>query len=322
MIMQYRLSQKLLTFGSKNPVMKGTLLTLIVCLAAPAVVAQQDPLYAQYINNPFVLNPAYAGLNTSLNVAAGYRQQWSGYEGSPTTLNANGHISLRQNTMGTGLMLVSDRIGATVTNEVYGSCAYRIPIGERKTLSFGLQAGFIHFKTSNSKLVIHDPGDPLFTEETTDTKPGLGAGLIATSDRYFIGLSMPRMLEATTRYGGAELTAYTRHFYAMGSYIFFLSERVRFRPSVLAKIAGGAPASFDVNTAFIFHENYTAGVLTRNLSTYGLFLQALIKGSLRVAYALEVPTNRSVGSQFTTHEITVGLRAQVFQFHKYSVTSF
>jgi len=31
--------------------------------ASSKVHAQQDPLYAQYLNNPIVLNPAYAGSN-------------------------------------------------------------------------------------------------------------------------------------------------------------------------------------------------------------------------------------------------------------------
>jgi type IX secretion system PorP/SprF family membrane protein len=78
--------------------MKTTLtllaLSLCVCLS---LKAQQDPLYSQYLNNPFVLNPAYAGLTNNLNLSLNYRTQWAGIEGSPKTANLNGHISLAVN---------------------------------------------------------------------------------------------------------------------------------------------------------------------------------------------------------------------------------
>jgi type IX secretion system PorP/SprF family membrane protein len=298
--------------------MKKYFVLFVALITASSAFAQQDPIYAQYINNPFVLNPAYAGVTNNLNTSLSYRQQWAGYEGNPTTVNANGHISLRDNTMGAGLMFISDRIGATTTNEVYGSFAYRIKVDDDKTLSFGLQVGFINFKTENSKLIIHDPNDPVFTGETSNTKLSLGSGLILTNDKFFIGLSVPRMLKTKTTIKGKDFTEYAQHFYAVGSYIFFLSDRIRFRPSVLSRLVSGAPASFDINTAFILHENYVAGILTRNLSTYGIFLQAIVKQSFRFGYAFEMPTNKSVGSSFSTHEVTIGFRTNVMKFHTYS----
>src|SRR5688572_90326 len=124
--------------------MKKITAILIVCFITSTVLAQQDPLYSQYINNPFVLNPAYAGMTNNLNTSVSYREQWTGLEGNPTTLNANGDVSLSGNRMGAGLMIVSDKIGSTSVNEFYGSYAYRIRLVRNTTLSFGLQAGFIN----------------------------------------------------------------------------------------------------------------------------------------------------------------------------------
>lgn len=44
---------------------------LLLLVSTHTGFCQQDPLYAQYINNPFVLNPAYAGFTNDLNVNAG-----------------------------------------------------------------------------------------------------------------------------------------------------------------------------------------------------------------------------------------------------------
>lgn len=299
------------------------LFAIVICCAAIPAIAQQDPLYSQYINNPFVLNPAYAGLTNNLNASISYRKQWAGFEGSPTTVNANGHLSLFNNKMGLGLMVVSDKIGTTSVTEAYSSYAYRIRVTSHKTLSFGLQAGLINYHTENDELNLQNPGDPLFSGEPSQSKPSMGAGVILTSQKFFFGLSVPRMLPTKMSTGGFKSTPYTQHFYAMGSYLFFINEHLRFRPSVLAKVVSGAPASIDLNAALIIHENYTAGLLTRDFSTYGFFLQALIKDSFRFGYAFEMPTNQSVGTNFPTHEITLGVWLNVLSFHSTSgVTSF
>ena len=43
------------------------LLLLILLAGALQVTAQQDPIYAQYINNPLAINPAFAGSNNMFN---------------------------------------------------------------------------------------------------------------------------------------------------------------------------------------------------------------------------------------------------------------
>ncbi|HCZ36045.1 MAG TPA: hypothetical protein DHV26_08980, partial [Cytophagales bacterium] len=41
------------------------LLTLLLGFASLTAMAQQDPLYSQYINNPLLINPAYTGSTTA-----------------------------------------------------------------------------------------------------------------------------------------------------------------------------------------------------------------------------------------------------------------
>jgi type IX secretion system PorP/SprF family membrane protein len=281
---------------------------------------QQDPLYAQYINNPFLLNPAYAGSTNNLNTSAILREQWSGLPGSPKTFNANGHISLANNRMGAGIMISSDNVGATTVNEMFGSYAYRIRITQTKILSFGLQAGAANYQFDNSKLNPQNPTDPLFQGNTSVTKPMIGAGIILKDDKFFIGLSVPRMLRSTVQAGGVQQTLYTQTVYAMGSYLLPLRPRLYLKPSVLLKKVPGAPLSVDVNAAAILHENYSIGLLTRNFNTYGFMMQALIKNSFRLGYAFEVPTGKSVGTVYSTNEITLGFCIGVRTFHNSSNT--
>jgi type IX secretion system PorP/SprF family membrane protein len=295
---------------------KIQIVLITVLLVSSSLQAQQDPLYSQYLNNPFILNPAYAGHTDNLNVSLSYRNQWTGLEGSPKTINFNSHISLNQNNMGAGLMVVSDKVGNSTINEVMASYSYRVRLTDSKILSFGLQGGFANYQIDNTKVNPFDPGDAQFMGTSSESKPNVGFGVILKSDRYIVSLSVPRMLKSTIELQGKQTLLYTQHFYAMGGYLFFLSEKVRFKPSTLLRYANGLPLSVDVNTSLILHDSYQVGLLTRNLTTYGLFLQALLKDSFRLGYTFEVPTGSSVGTNFTSHEITIGLRFNALSFHQ------
>jgi type IX secretion system PorP/SprF family membrane protein len=270
-----------------------------------------------------VINPAYGGMTNNLSVAINYRYQWTGFEGSPKTFNANAHLALADNRMGAGFIAISDQLGASSTNEFFGTYSYRLQLDKRNTLSFGLQGGISNYQTDNDKVNPQDSSDPLFQGTLSKTAPNLGAGLVLSSDKYFLSLSIPRMLEASLEQDGIQASQYSRHIYAMGSYVFMVSEHIRLRPSVLLKYVSGSPASVDLNAAFIIHENYQVGFLTRDFNTYGFLGQVVIKDSFRFGYVFEVPTGSSVGSNFVTHEVTLGIRLNALPFHSNnSVLSF
>lgn len=225
--------------------------------------------------------------------------------------------------MGAGFLVISDQLGASSTNEFFGTYSYRLQLDKHNTLSFGLQGGISNYQTENDKVNPQDSSDPLFQGTISKTAPNLGAGLILSSDKYFVSLSIPRMLEASLEEDGITASQYSRHIYAMGSYLFILSEHIRLRPSVLLKYVSGSPASVDLNAAFIIHENYQVGLLTRDFNTYGFLGQVVINDSLRFDYVFEMPTGSSVGSNFVTHEVTLGIRFNVLPFHSNnSVLSF
>jgi type IX secretion system PorP/SprF family membrane protein len=283
--------------------------------------AQVDPLYAQYLNNPLMINPAYTGLNNNFNASVTYRKQWAGFDGSPSTVNVSAHTSLFDNKMGVGLIVLQDKVGITKNTEVQGTYAYRLDLGD-KYLSFGLQAGFLSFKNNNDELNAYDPNDPAFSSNQNVTKPSFGAGVILNSERYFFGLSVPRMLNAKATLGGVETQLYSQHFYLTGAYIIFLNEHIRLKPSVLLKGVKGAPLSADLNFSANLNEKYTAGVFTRNLNTFGLLGMIRFGEGYRFGYTFELPSNKSVGTRFTTHEFTFGINIAMLGFQQSTITNF
>ncbi|HMQ00507.1 MAG TPA: type IX secretion system membrane protein PorP/SprF [Cyclobacteriaceae bacterium] len=287
-----------------------------------SVVAQQDPIYAQYLNNPLLINPAYAGSNNNFNGMVIHRTQWAGFEGNPTTLNFNSHMSVLDNKVGVGLMLIQDKLGNNSNTEIQTMYSYKIELGE-PVFIFGLQAGLLNFRTDPDKLNLQDPNDPVFINVENKTKPNIGTGFILKSERYFIGLSIPRLLNTSIEEAGQSIDIYRRHFYLNAAYVVFVNERIRFKPSVLLRGTSGSPLSIDYNASFSIDEKYTAGLFTRNFNTVGLLTQMNFAENYRIAYVFELPTGNSVGARFTTHEISFGLKMALLRFHDRSaITNF
>lgn len=297
------------------PIIKISIAVLVL-IAPMQLFAQRDPLYAQYITNPFVLNPAYAGLSNNLALGLSYRNQWTGLEGSPQTVNGNAHMALRHSKMGGGFMFIDDRTGNTSVTEAMAAYSYQIEVKSGTFLSFGMQAGFANYRTDNSKVTAFDASDPLFSGSTTNTTPRIGFGVILRNDRFMAGISIPRMLKSTTTEEGFSYAQYTQHIYLTGAYSFVATERIRIRPSALVKWVKGASPSVDLNCTAILFEKYQAGLLTRNFNTYGLLAQAGIGDMFVFGYVFEIPTGKSADVSFSTHEITLGLRLRVLKFHE------
>ena len=57
--------------------------------ALSTVDAQQLPLRTNWQFNYFQENPAFAGFSDCMELKAGYRQQWAGFDGAPSTAFAN-----------------------------------------------------------------------------------------------------------------------------------------------------------------------------------------------------------------------------------------
>ena len=298
---------------------KYILLFAVMCFTLARLYGQQDPIYAQYLINPLIINPAYAGSNNMFNAGLQYRTQWAGIDANPTTVNFSSHISVYQNKVGVGLMVIEDKLGDQKNTEFNTLYSYKLTL-KNSTLSFGMQTGFIRYTNMPESLNIRDTGDPAFNS-FSETKFNTGAGLLLKNDRYIIGLSVPRLLPATVSQGGQTIELYKQNYYLFGSYVIFVSQNVRFKPSLLLRGTQGSPFSADINASFNFKEFYTAGLFTRNFKTYGFLMQAMVK-SFRLGYVFELPGSSASSLNFTSHEIMLGISMGLLSNHDRTVKTF
>lgn len=293
-----------------------TIVLTVICLSylSYTATAQQDPLYAQYINNPLVINPAYTGINNVFSASLSYRSQWAGFDGAPSTTSLSAHSSFFENAVGLGMIFVRDELGSTTNTQFSVTGAYKIDLGQA-AFSYGMQAGIVSSKENNDALNVLDVNDPLFTGDQSFSKFNIGAGIALKSTKYYLGFSIPRLINNKEDFGNITTQLYQRHYYFLGAYLINISPDFAFKPAILLKGLANAPASLDLNLNAIIKDKFTVGLLTRNLDTYGLLAQVLFDNNLRIGYVAEIPTNNSVGSQHTSHEVSITMDLEIFDVH-------
>ncbi|MEM1340595.1 MAG: type IX secretion system membrane protein PorP/SprF [Bacteroidota bacterium] len=261
--------------------------------------AQQLPQFTQYMFNTISVNPAYAGSREGLSLTALHRNQWAGLEGNPTTSTFSFHTPMNNERVGLGLSYITDKLGFESTNYVYGDFSYSIPVSFNARLSFGLKAGFTNYRLENPDL-----NDPFFNANFNSWKPNFGAGLYLSTDRWYAGVSSPRILNTDLNEG--EFQALERNsYYAIGGLVLDLSLDIKFRPSVITKFTNGAPATYDITSSFLFYEKFWAGASYRfnDASNFGAFMDYQISRDIRIGYAYDLPTATIRPYSGGTHEV-------------------
>ncbi len=288
------------------------LLLLSLCMA-PRLMAQQDPLYSQYMFNVQVVNPAYVGSWNTLGFTALNRSQWVGLEGAPQTNTFSLQTPTRGDHVGLGISVLNDNVLNTNRLAVFGDYSYAIILNKRRNtrLRLGIKAGFTNYFNDLVAYRIVDEGDPLF-QGVIDRKfmPNFGLGFFLHEDLYYLGMSIPKILEneaessVQTDY---KMNAEMRHWLLMGGYVFTLSDDLKFKPSFMAKAVRGAPFQVDLNANFLLKECFWFGGIYRTGEGFGFNVQWIFKNSLRIGYAADYTFEGVHGRTNTAgdHEIMI-----------------
>ena len=282
--------------------------TAVIMMAVPGAQAQQQSLYTQFQFNKLAINPAYAGSRDATSITALYRHQWAGISGAPRTASINVHSPLRNKQFAVGLQLVNDRVGVTNATGLFADYAYRMPVGSNGKFSLGLEAGITHYDVSLTDALSQDPDDPNLQSDFTKWLPNVGAGAYYSSDRFFAGISVPRLIQNRLMPEGMEsaAAAQARHYYAMAGYFFKLSSVVKLRPSVLAKYVQDAPFQAEINGSLLFVDKLWIGASYRTDASVDFNLQYDVTPQLRLGYAYDYVLGQLGDQTSGSHELFVG----------------
>lgn len=270
------------------------------------VQAQQDEQMSLYQYNPLYFNPAYAGTRNSINISLLSRFQWVGWKGAPNTQWLSVHAPVVGQTLGIGAHITHDRLGARDRTSAYFDISAGIRLNQKgHRLAFGLSAGVDISAYNFTNLNVTDPDDPFYGNVWKSVKPNFGAGIYYYGDRFYLGVSSPRILESNYSNNSASLKMVKRHFFLSGGYVFKLNPIWDLKPSTLVKITPYAPLTFDVNLTAIAYKKYRFGAMYRFKEAMGVHASVLVSNIFTIGYAFDFPINGLRGQQYGTHEIVL-----------------
>ncbi len=232
-------------------------LVALLFLAVSGLSAQQDAQYTQFMYNKLGFNPAFAGSVESTEVSAVFRQQWLGLNDAPSSQIATFNTPLTSNGTGVAGRLSRVTIGLEQQYNVEGSYAYRIPIGRGSRLGMGVSASARYFNIEYQDAnPIQGGGVDAAIPGATESKvlPNFGAGIYVDGPNYYVGISVPRLLQNDIDLGSEEtiISREARHFYFMGGMKFKVNDNLSVEPQLLAKYVANAPFDADFNvTAYV-----------------------------------------------------------------------
>lgn len=294
--------------------------TFLLVLLCNLALAQQYPVFTQYYFNELVINPAYAGNHVQFSASASYRNQWVNFPGAPKTMSFSAHSSFLKARLGLGLLVNRDEIGSYKNNNIYLMYSYNIRF-PKSTLAAGLQTGFNLLGADYSKLDLLDGTDPSFNVFVNELKPNFGAGIYYNRKNFFVGFSVPFILNnsvATTFEGLLNEIKERRYYFLRSGAIFNLggNKNVKINPSILLRSQEGQALSLDVNNAFIFYDALSVGVSLRSGDSFITFIDLKLSEKFHFAYSYDWTQSDLAIFSNGTHEFMINYRARINVVHK------
>lgn len=311
-------------------------IAIFILLLVPGnLAAQQLPLYSQYKNNGFLLNPAMAGYDgyTSINLTA--RKQWLGFTDSPLTYSASAQtrlmrrsyriknrgrnnrlISSTKGRVGLGGFVFSDVNGLVSRTGIQFSYAYHIYM-YRNQLSFGLAGQAFQYKIDRDRIstyseLINSGGDPVIESDLNYVAyiPDANVGVFWTSPEFYLGISANQLFQSKLKLGSSALgnLRLLRHYYLMGGYR-FINRRSGFdvEPSFLLKTTEQLMPQADITLKLYYQTDYWIGATYRTNGTIAAMFGVRAE-NIYVGYAYDYALSAIRKYNFGSHEIFVSFK--------------
>jgi type IX secretion system PorP/SprF family membrane protein len=314
---------------------KSLLSLIVLSFLGGASLAQQVPMYSQYIMNGFLINPSFAGRDGYTTITLTTREQWVGLEQAPATYAASFQTRLLKNSyiskatsvrkklvrptkggnVGLGGYVFSDHNGIMRRTGFQLIYAYHIPMkqigGLPSDLALGLAFTGYQFAINTDQLIF-DPDDPFLNNyDRSVFIPDFNFGASFTTGKYYAGFAMTNLLRGSLMF--ADTTAINRnelgHFFITGGYKFELAPDWTLEPSAFLKSSDMFSRSFqaDITARVYFRNDYWAGLSWR--TNDALILLAGFKyDRFHFGYAVDFALTDIRRQSFGTHEITLAVK--------------
>jgi len=169
----------------------STLIIALICFETQ-ISAQSQPMMSQYFQNPFYINPAFAGLESGYRLNMDYSLKSNQNQGKMQNQFFSVDAQLKKS--GLGLSFQNNENGDLSTKIAKIAYAYHVKLSEKAGLHFGLNSGLTQERYDIGLNEVNNPNDPL-PVEFNDRKPifNVDFGTVFTTDKFTFQLSISNL---------------------------------------------------------------------------------------------------------------------------------
>ena len=328
---------------------------LIAWLPARLALAQTDYRYTQFLQNPLPVNPAFTGIEDFVDLKIGYRAQWAGFEGAPTSMFLSTNLAFKLSSgndykdrgirlfeanayneketddefgfrkgkrQGFGMYLMQNQDGQFTNLNGYLSYAYHLRITNQLIWSVGAGVGYEFNKFDPSGLTVNNPAnDPTYqaylNSDSRKSNLNINVGTVIYHRQFWLGYSA--INAGTFNLGGSNA------FYSEQTNVLTHSVQIGFRyrwrygywitPSLLMRMQANRPMEMIGAVRVRLQEYFWAGLQYSYLRGVSLSVGTLISKLVSFNYAYEFPTSQINRATLGSHEIILAIR---LHNHNYS----
>jgi type IX secretion system PorP/SprF family membrane protein len=278
-------------------------------------LAQQTPRFTQFTLNNLGNNPAYAGTHAAqVEFMGGNRQQWTGFDGAPTTTFFGVSYGHRGNYNYKGIhgfsaYVESDNAAGLKNNSFYLGYAYHLRLINGINIGFGLMAGSRTFSMSSRLLNSIDPAF-LNTRSFVTIYPDFITGLRLYSKRFFMDLSVRQLYKNKIAQGsdklGTNAILSPHYYFTYGRKISIGYNNYVIVPAIHVQSNLTLIPQIDLNTMIYFTKKVGLGLNYRVANSFSGIVQINIFKNAIVGISYDYTTNYFSPAAMNTVEIMFG----------------
>jgi len=284
-------------------------------------ISQEFPLYSHYYLNPYLLNPAYAGIEGRPHVSLTHRRQWLGVEDAPITSNITFHTPVVAG-FNIGLNITQDNFGIFQNSSGLLTLGYTVPLGFNQYLSFGASGGAIYQSIDPTNLDVSDPALAGVYDKSTKLDGNIGLAYHIAG--FNIGFSLQNIFNnqtyPTENFEISELGLIRNYIITADYMLYFGNDDYILQPFGNYTSMEGYSTNWQAGLLFHLKHvlwfgasyrefgsfNSTSGEVLDNNILAGL-IGVKLNSSFTLSYAYEMPATIASGINYTTHEINLGI---------------
>ena len=283
--------------------MKYILFVVLLCLALISA-SQSDLLFNNYRINAVARNPAAIENNGSINAYLGIHQQWVGFEDAPNMQWAHVSNFFDKRNMGISLNILSQSVGATLTQNIKLGYSYHIFFRGGHNLSLGLGAGLYsrNFDLSKLRFEENEQNNPVSMEN--EIHPDFDFGLEYTYQKLTIGLASNHITILNSK---ATLFKIPMQNNVYANYTVGIIKYVSIIPGINF-FNSGTISSLGVSMDFLYNDLFNAGIAYRSGTSLIIRAGVKISSSFQFSYSYDMGSGSFTTYNSGVHEVVITAR--------------